>query len=128
MADGAKVAFVAVLIAIVAATTLHLTESAVTCKSVVSSLTPCATYLIRGGQVPTKCCNGVQSLYKDANTKEDRQMACRCMEQASKLVPGINEKYANMLPEKCDVHIPYKITPTFDCSTYVFLIYACTHS
>ncbi|KAI3759936.1 hypothetical protein L1987_50323 [Smallanthus sonchifolius] len=117
MAGGAKVAFVVALIAMVIAMVPRLTESAVTCRLVVSSLTPCATYLIRGGQVPTKCCNGVKSLYKDANTISDRQMACQCMEQASKLVPGIKIKYAGDLPEKCDVHIPYKITPTFDCST-----------
>ncbi|KAI7745092.1 hypothetical protein M8C21_017792 [Ambrosia artemisiifolia] len=118
MAGGSKAALVAVLITIVAATIPCLTESAVTCKLVVRSLTPCATYLIRGGrQVPAKCCNGVQSLYKAADTKPDRQMACRCMEQASKLVPAVKEKYANSLPEKCDVDFPYKITPTFNCST-----------
>ncbi|KAI3805812.1 hypothetical protein L1987_21698 [Smallanthus sonchifolius] len=117
MTGRAKVAFVAALIAMVVAMVPRSTESAVTCRLVVSSLTPCATYLIRGGQVPTKCCNGVKSLYKDADTKSDRQMACQCMEQASKLVPGIKIKYVDDLPEKCDVHIPYKITPTFNCST-----------
>ncbi|KAL8224746.1 hypothetical protein R6Q57_017303 [Mikania cordata] len=114
--DGAKAVLITM---VVAATVVGLTESAVSCKLVVSSLTPCATYLIRGGQIPTKCCNGVKSLYADADTKQDRQMACKCMEQAAKLVPGIKIKYAGELPEKCDVHIPYKITPTFNCSTYV---------
>ncbi|XP_076912845.1 non-specific lipid-transfer protein 1-like [Bidens hawaiensis] len=118
MAGGPKASLAAVLIAIMAAATIPRSmETGVTCKLVVSSLTPCTTYLIRGGQVPTKCCNGVKLLYKDADTKPDREMACRCMEQASKLLPGIKVKYAGELPEKCDVHIPYEITPTFNCST-----------
>ncbi|KAK9067782.1 hypothetical protein SSX86_011893 [Deinandra increscens subsp. villosa] len=117
LGGGAKVAFVAVLVAMA----VVAVESGVTCKLVVSSLTPCTTYLIRGGQVPTRCCNGVKLLYKDAVTKPDRQMACRCMEQAAKLLPAIKIKYAGDLPGKCDVDVPYKITPTFNCSTYITL-------
>ncbi|KAD6118733.1 hypothetical protein E3N88_10004 [Mikania micrantha] len=41
---------------------------------------------IRGCQIPRKCCNGMKSLYVDADTKPDRQMAFKCMEQAVKLV------------------------------------------
>ncbi|KAI3677748.1 hypothetical protein L6452_37016 [Arctium lappa] len=95
----------------------HTTESAVTSQLVVSSLTPCASYLIKGGPVPKSCCNGVQSLYKDAETTSDRQTACRCLEQAATLVPGINVDNAVNLPAKCDVSIPYKISPVFNCST-----------
>ncbi|KAI3677749.1 hypothetical protein L6452_37017 [Arctium lappa] len=116
MAGGAKVAMVAVLIAMVANVS-HTTESAVTCQLVVSSLTPCASYLIKGGPVPKSCCNGVQSLYKDAETTSDRQTACRCLEQAATLVPGIKVDNAVNLPAKCDVSIPYKISPVFNCST-----------
>nr|XP_043637705.1 non-specific lipid-transfer protein 1-like isoform X1 [Erigeron canadensis] len=117
MEGGAKVALVATLVAIVVASVPRSSESAVTCQLVVSRLTPCATYLIRGGQVPQTCCHGVQTLYKEANTKTDRQIACTCMEQAANLVPGLNINYASELPTKCDVSIPYKISRTFDCST-----------
>ncbi|KAI3732576.1 hypothetical protein L1987_63782 [Smallanthus sonchifolius] len=120
MAGVAKVAFVGVLIAIITATVPHSTNGAVTCELVVSSLTPCETYLTNGGEVPKTCCDGVKSLYKDADTTADRQMACRCMEQAATLVPGINLEYASNLPGKCDVHIPYPISPSFNCSTYSF--------
>ncbi|KAK9070002.1 hypothetical protein SSX86_010400 [Deinandra increscens subsp. villosa] len=114
MPGGATVALVVVLIALVAA---RLTESAVTCDLVVSSLTPCETYLTKGGEVPNICCDGVKTLYKDANTTADRQMACRCMEQAATLVPGINIEYASSLPGICNVHLPYPISPTYNCST-----------
>ncbi|KAL4557778.1 hypothetical protein LXL04_035967 [Taraxacum kok-saghyz] len=116
MAVGAKVLVVVVLIAMVA-DVFRKTESAVTCQLVVSSLTPCTSFLIKGGRVPKACCNGVKSLYKDANTATDRQMACRCMEQAALMLPGINIDYASDLPGKCDVNIPYEISPVFNCST-----------
>ncbi|XP_024982251.1 non-specific lipid-transfer protein 1-like [Cynara cardunculus var. scolymus] len=116
MAGVAKVAIAVVLIAMVA-NVRYTTESAVTCELVVSRLTPCASYLIKGGPVPKSCCTGVQSLYKDADTTTDRQTACRCLEQAATLVPGINVDNAVNLPAKCDVSIPYKISPVFNCST-----------
>lgn len=118
MAGGAKVAFVAVLITMVAATLLHSAESAVTCELVVTSLSPCTSFLTNGGDVPKKCCDGVKTLNEDANTTADRQMACRCMEEAASLVPGISNEYASSLPEKCNVQIPYPISPSFNCSSY----------
>ncbi|KAI3488361.1 hypothetical protein L1887_47652 [Cichorium endivia] len=117
MAGGAKVLLVVVLVAMVA-NVFRKTESAVTCQLVVSSLTPCASFLIKGGQVPKACCNGVKSLYKDADTVADRQTACRCMEQAALMLPGINIDHAGDLPGKCDVYIPYEISPVFNCSSY----------
>lgn len=123
MADGANAVLVAVLIAIVAVSVPRSIESAVTCKSVVSSLTPCATYLVEGGEVPKNCCKGVKALYKEANTTTDRQTACRCIEQTATIVPGISIENASSLPGKCKVHIPYKITRTFNCSTYYSYTY-----
>ncbi|GJX68451.1 non-specific lipid-transfer protein 1-like protein [Tanacetum coccineum] len=117
MSSGAKVAFTVVLITMMASIP-RLTEGGVTCQLVVSSLTPCITYLVRGGQVPNRCCKGVKSLYKEASTTKDRQTACQCIEQATKLVPEIKIDHAQDLPGKCDVYIPYKISPTFNCSTY----------
>ncbi|KAK1437174.1 hypothetical protein QVD17_02960 [Tagetes erecta] len=122
MAGGAKVVFVAMFIAMVAAASLRSTESAVTCELVVTSLSPCTTYLTNGGEVPKRCCDGVKSLNEDANTTADRQMACRCMEEAASLVPGVSNEYASSLPEKCNVHIPYPISRSFNCSTYTLLI------
>ncbi|KAL4587211.1 hypothetical protein LXL04_000078 [Taraxacum kok-saghyz] len=112
MAFGGKAALVLLLCVMVS----NAAEGAVTCQLVVSSLTPCASYLTRGGQAPNACCSGIQSLYKAATTTTDRQTACRCMEQAANMVPGINLGAASSLPGKCGVTIPYKISPTTDCS------------
>ncbi|XP_076918150.1 non-specific lipid-transfer protein 1-like [Bidens hawaiensis] len=106
----------AVVMCFMVATALYAVDGAVTCQTVVTSLTPCATYLTRGGQVPPACCNGITSLYKAASTTTDRQTACKCMEQAAGMVPGISLDAASSLPGKCGVNIPYKISPTTDCS------------
>ncbi|KAD3336684.1 hypothetical protein E3N88_32203 [Mikania micrantha] len=94
----------------------YTVDGAVTCQTVVSCLTPCATYLTRGGPVPSSCCSGITSLYKAATTTVDRQTACRCMEQTARMVPGISLDAASSLPKKCGVTIPYNVSPTTDCS------------
>ncbi|XP_059669822.1 non-specific lipid-transfer protein 1-like [Cornus florida] len=91
-------------------------EAAVTCGTVVTSLTPCLGYLRSGGPVPAPCCSGVKSLYNAASTPTDRQTACRCMKSAATAVPGINMANASGLPGKCGVNIPYKISLSTDCS------------
>ncbi|XP_024974820.1 non-specific lipid-transfer protein 1-like [Cynara cardunculus var. scolymus] len=116
MAVGGKVALMVLFCLMVATAPPYTAEGAMTCQMVVSSLTPCASYLTRGGPVPASCCSGITSLYKAATTTTDRQTACRCMEQAAGMVPGIDLNNAGSLPGKCGVKIPYKISPTTDCS------------
>ncbi|XP_076899825.1 non-specific lipid-transfer protein 1-like [Bidens hawaiensis] len=115
MALVVKISLVVVMCFMVA-TAPYAVDGAVTCQTVVTSLTPCATYLTRGGPVPPACCSGITSLYKAASTTTDRQTACKCMEQAAGMVPGISLDAASSLPGKCGVNIPYKISPTTDCS------------
>ncbi|KAI3742790.1 hypothetical protein L1987_60486 [Smallanthus sonchifolius] len=115
MAVVVKMALV-VLMCFMVASTPYAVDAAVTCQLVVSSLTPCASYLTRGGPVPPSCCNGINSLYKAAATTTDRQTACKCMEQAAGMIPGLSLNAASSLPGKCGVNIPYKISPTTDCS------------
>ncbi|KAK1426740.1 hypothetical protein QVD17_15419 [Tagetes erecta] len=115
MAVVAKIAVVALMCYMVASAP-YAADAAVTCQTVISSLTPCASYLTRGGPVPPTCCNGINSLYKAATTTTDRQTACKCMEQAARMVPGILLDAASSLPGKCGVNIPYKISPNTDCS------------
>ncbi|CAL5388969.1 unnamed protein product [Camellia sinensis] len=91
-------------------------EAAISCGTVATSLAPCLTYLRTGGQVPTRCCNGVESLYSAAKTTVDRRTACTCMKTAAASVNGINLGLASSLPSKCGVNIPYKISPSTDCS------------
>ncbi|KAI7743270.1 hypothetical protein M8C21_017942 [Ambrosia artemisiifolia] len=122
MAFVVKMPLVALMCFMVASAP-YAVDGAVTCQTVVTSLTPCATYLTRGGPVPPSCCSGINSLYRAATTITDRQTACRCMEQAAGMVPGINLNAASSLPGKCGVNIPYKISPTTDCSKY--LLFTC---
>ncbi|KAL6987979.1 hypothetical protein U1Q18_013725 [Sarracenia purpurea var. burkii] len=92
-------------------------EAAISCGQVVTSLTPCISYLrSNGGPVPAPCCNGIKSLNSAARTTPDRQAACNCMKSASGSVPGVNIKLAGSLPGKCGVNIPYKISPNTDCT------------
>ncbi|CAK9144472.1 unnamed protein product [Ilex paraguariensis] len=92
-------------------------EAAISCGTVASDLAPCISYLRGiGGQVPPRCCTGVQSLYRAATTTADRQQACNCMKAAAGSVKDINLSLAAGLPAKCNVNIPYKISPSTDCA------------
>ncbi|XP_042504413.1 non-specific lipid-transfer protein 1-like [Macadamia integrifolia] len=90
---------------------------AITCGQVVSQLSPCLTYLRTGGAVPGTCCSAVKSLNAAVKTTPDRQTACGCLKNAYNTISGINAAYAGGLPGKCGVNLPYKISPTIDCST-----------
>ncbi|KAK1418972.1 hypothetical protein QVD17_28126 [Tagetes erecta] len=89
---------------------------AITCGQVVSNLAPCLGYLSKGGVVPPACCNGVKGLNNAAKTPADRQTACGCLKSAYSSNSGINPGNAASLPGKCGVSIPYKISPSTDCS------------
>ncbi|KAL7616725.1 non-specific lipid-transfer protein [Lactuca sativa] len=89
---------------------------AITCGQVVSSLTPCIGYLTNGGAVPPACCSGVKAVNSAAKTTPDRQTACGCIKSASASMSNINAGNAASLPNKCGVNIPYKISPSTDCS------------
>nr|AAL27855.1 lipid transfer protein precursor [Davidia involucrata] len=109
-----KVGIVAVLMCMVVSAP-HA-EAAITCGTVTVSLAPCLNYLKKGGPVPPACCNGIKSLNAAAKTTADRQAACNCLKTASTSIAGINLSYASSLPGKCGVNVPYKISPSTDCS------------
>ncbi|KAA8517652.1 hypothetical protein F0562_015126 [Nyssa sinensis] len=112
-----KVACVVVMacMVVVALAPFHA-EAAITCNQVRGSLAPCINYLRNGGAVPGNCCNGVRSLSNMAKTTPDRQNACRCLQSAASSMPGIKPILAAGLPGKCSVNIPYKISPSTECS------------
>ncbi|KAH7842734.1 hypothetical protein Vadar_008546 [Vaccinium darrowii] len=92
-------------------------EAAITCGTVVSTLAPCISYLKSGGgAVPAGCCNGIRSLNGAAKTTPDRQTACKCIKSAAGGISGINYSLASSLPGKCGVNLPYKISPSIDCT------------
>lgn len=91
-------------------------EAAISCGQVVSKLAPCVSYLTKGGAVPLPCCSGVKALNDAAKSTPDRQAACSCLKSAYSSNSGINPGNAASLPGKCGVSIPYKISPSTDCT------------
>lgn len=92
----------------------------VTCGQVVNDLTPCLTYLEKGGTPATGCCNGIKSLYGMARTTSDRQSVCNCVKTAIGKVKytSTNLGLASGLPAKCGLKSPYKISPSTNCKRY----------
>lgn len=113
-----KVACVMVVCMLVAAPAAE----AITCGQVASSVSSCINYLRSGGALPPACCNGIRGLNNAARTTPDRQNVCSCLISASRNL-RINYGIAAGLPGKCGVNIPYKISPTTDCSRYISLVY-----
>ncbi|KAG6580430.1 hypothetical protein SDJN03_20432, partial [Cucurbita argyrosperma subsp. sororia] len=94
-----------------------VSEAAITCGAVVSSLAPCIPYLKNPSSgVPAACCNGIRSLNSQASTSVDRRAACTCLKSAANSISGINFNAASNLPSQCGVRIPYKISPSTDCN------------
>ncbi|KAI3666835.1 hypothetical protein L6452_41873 [Arctium lappa] len=89
---------------------------AITCGQVTSSLVACIGYLTKGGPVPPACCSGVVGLNNAAKTTADRQTTCGCLKGIFAANSAINVGNAASLAGKCGLNIPYKITPTIDCS------------
>lgn len=98
-------------------------EAAMSCNTVATALTPCLNFVLNGGAAPpTTCCEGIKTLYKEASATADRQAVCSCLKSvAGSATPTIISNAA-VLPGKCGVSIPYKISPSTDCSTYVQLL------
>ena len=92
---------------------------AITCGQVTSAVAPCITYLQKGGAPSAGCCNGVKGLVAAARTTADRQAACNCLKSAAGAINGLNTQNAEALPGKCGVSIPYKISTSTNCATYV---------
>ncbi|WP_438798014.1 non-specific lipid-transfer protein [Salmonella sp. NW832] len=92
-------------------------DAAISCGQVISYLSSCLTYLqSKGGAVPPPCCKGVKTLNTVAKTTPDRRTACNCLKSLAAQARGINLGLASGLPGKCGVSVPYKISPSTDCS------------
>lgn len=90
--------------------------AALSCGQVASAVGPCIQYLKAGGAVPGACCSGIKALKNAASTPADRKVACSCLKSAATSISGINLGLAAGLPGKCGVSVPYKISPSTDCS------------
>ncbi|CAM8952442.1 unnamed protein product [Rhodiola kirilowii] len=85
MASSLKIATILILCLIVTEP-FFTSQAAITCGSVAGALSPCISYLQRGGRVSRPCCGGVRRLVSSARTTCDRQTACRCLKSAADVV------------------------------------------
>nr|AGN56421.1 non-specific lipid transfer protein 1 [Linum usitatissimum] len=116
MAAALKLVSILLVCALVAA---PITVSGLTCGQVSSGMAACLTYLTGRAPVTPACCNGMRGLLNMAKTTADRRLACTCLKTAAGNVPGLNPAIAAGLPGKCGVKIPYKISTSTNCNTYV---------
>ncbi|KAL0413807.1 UNVERIFIED_CONTAM: Non-specific lipid-transfer protein 2 [Sesamum radiatum] len=106
-----------VLIAAIFAVAVALRgEAAIDCDTVVSYLKSCLPYVTNQGPLGS-CCDGVKGLYSAAQTTADRQSVCNCLESLAGSYKDVDQNKAAGLPEQCGVNIPYKISPSTNCST-----------
>ncbi|WVZ16968.1 hypothetical protein V8G54_009950 [Vigna mungo] len=94
---------------------------AITCGQVGSYVAPCIGYLQKGGNPSGPCCNGVKNLNNAAKTTADRQATCKCLKVLASSASGVNAGNAASLPKKCQVNVPYTISTSTNCNTYVQL-------
>ncbi|KAI3979745.1 hypothetical protein MKX01_013840, partial [Papaver californicum] len=94
----------------------YMAEATITYDQVVTALAPCINYLSKGAALGSRCCAGVKGVNNTAKSTPDRQAACKCLKSAASSISGINLNLVSGLPGKCGVSIPYKISPSTDCS------------
>nr|ABK24295.1 unknown [Picea sitchensis] len=93
-------------------------ESAISCGTVTSDMTPCVGYLTSGKGKPTpNCCGGVKKLAGLANTTPARRAVCGCLKQAYSQFPNANSAAVSGLPGACGVNLPFKISLQTNCNT-----------
>ncbi|OIW00888.1 hypothetical protein TanjilG_20889 [Lupinus angustifolius] len=113
---GIKVACLVMMCMIVVAA--PIAQAAITCGQVTSKLAPCITYLRSGGPVSGGCCGGVKALVAAAQSTADKQAACNCLKSAASAIK-FNPGNAASLPGKCRVSIPYKISSSTNCASFL---------
>ncbi|KAK1647211.1 hypothetical protein QYE76_065016 [Lolium multiflorum] len=87
------------------------------CGQVIGYIAPCLTYAMGNAPKPSgNCCSGVQSLNSAAASAADRQTTCNCLKQRAGGVGGLRPDLIAGIPGKCNVKIPYAISPNTDCS------------
>ncbi|KAL0349306.1 UNVERIFIED_CONTAM: Non-specific lipid-transfer protein 2 [Sesamum angustifolium] len=90
-------------------------EAAIGCNTVVSYLNPCLPYITNKGPLG-KCCSGVKGLYDAAQTTPDRQSVCNCLESLTGTYANVDLNKAAGVPKQCGVNVPYKISPSTNCT------------
>ncbi|KAL0413789.1 UNVERIFIED_CONTAM: Non-specific lipid-transfer protein 2 [Sesamum radiatum] len=115
MAVTIKATFVVLIAVVSIMSVVPEGEAEIGCGAVVSYLNPCLPYVTGSGALG-ECCSGVKGLYGAAQTTADKQSVCNCLKSLAASVTGVNLDKAAGLPSQCGLNIPYKISPSTDCS------------
>ncbi|KAJ8511007.1 hypothetical protein OPV22_001441 [Ensete ventricosum] len=94
----------------------HAAQAAISCGQVISYLIPCLGYAQGTGPLTERCCSGVRGLNDAAQTTTDRQATCNCLKRSAAGVSGIQPGLISGIPSKCGINVPYRISPSTDCS------------
>ncbi|RWW53269.1 hypothetical protein BHE74_00040253 [Ensete ventricosum] len=97
----------------------HAAQAAISCGQVISYLIPCLGYAQGTGPLTERCCSGVRGLNDAAQTTPDRQATCNCLKRSAAGVSGIQPGLISGIPSKCGINVPYRISPSTDCSRQV---------
>ncbi|WMV51776.1 hypothetical protein MTR67_045161 [Solanum verrucosum] len=92
---------------------------AVTCGQIQVGVVNCLPYLQNRGPIGG-CCGVIKDLLKLCKTPHERRKSCRCVKKAANTIKGIDFGKAAGLSGVCGVEIPFEISPSVDCSKYVF--------
>nr|ADD13588.1 non-specific lipid transfer protein 1 [Dactylis glomerata] len=115
---AARTASTVVLALVLAAAVVAPASAAMSCSAVYSTLMPCLQYVREGGTPARGCCNGIKDLLSQANNTPDRRTICGCLKNvANGAADSTLIDRASPLPSKCNVNLPYKISPTVNCAT-----------
>ncbi|XP_061375452.1 non-specific lipid-transfer protein 1-like [Gastrolobium bilobum] len=97
-----------------------LTNATLTCCDVKPLMEACDCYVRNGGdRVPEKCCYAAMTLNNEAvQSRQDRQMACRCIKEAAQKIPNLNVTALASVPEKCGIRTSLEVNHTVDCERF----------
>ncbi|KAI5664463.1 hypothetical protein M9H77_23786 [Catharanthus roseus] len=91
----------------------------ISCENVLSKLFPCQPFLVGTfGKISGFCCDGIQTLKQiGVYDSKDRKAICKCLKQAliSIGIRNPTTQKAVLLPQLCNISLPFEINPTTDC-------------
>jgi hypothetical protein len=117
---AARTASAVVLALVLAAAVVAPARAAMSCATVYSTLMPCLEFVREGGTPARGCCSGIKDLLAQANNTPDRRTVCSCLKNvANSAGDSTIIGRASALPSKCNVALPYKISPSGNCASYV---------
>ncbi|RZC51726.1 hypothetical protein C5167_020146 [Papaver somniferum] len=93
-------------------------SAAPSCDAVITSFSPCLSYLKNVGSVPsTSCCDNIKVLDQQVTEKQDRKSVCQCIKLAVPIIGTVNNTRVGDISNNCGSKF-YKIpliSPDMNC-------------